>query len=69
MSISVKKENLIKGKSVIFDKTRTRKSRFYLIFDRIENDQLIGKTFPRKTSNQREELIPLKDAGSILSLI
>lgn len=69
MKIKVNKNDLVKEKSVIFNKTRTEKSRFYLIFDRIEGDCAVGKTFPEKSKRQREEIIRLEDTGSKVSLL
>lgn len=65
-------EILVSGKSVIYSKNNTRKSRFYLIFDRIENGYAVGKTFPRKAKKQREEKINLDSVRthmSVLSLV
>lgn len=69
MKLKIEKEDLTKNKSVIFNRKLSRKSRFFLIFDRIEGDYAIGKTIPRKSSHQREERIYLKDIGSERSLI
>tara|TARA_Y100000034_G_scaffold33928_1_gene41528 strand:+ start:31932 stop:32138 length:207 start_codon:yes stop_codon:yes gene_type:complete len=55
--------NLISGKSVIYNKLFTKKSRFYLIFDRFEDDYAIGKTLSRKTKKMKEKKIPLKELG------
>tara|TARA_Y100000034_G_scaffold136937_2_gene217367 strand:- start:7600 stop:8031 length:432 start_codon:yes stop_codon:yes gene_type:complete len=61
--------HLIPGKSIIYDKRASSKSRFYLVFDRIEGEKAVGKTFPRKSKKRREEFIDLNDLDSKETLL